>query len=346
MAEPRPRVWVSQPLFDDIVERLEEYCDVTAATQVTEYAPEELAAALRGVDGALVTLNERVGAAEINNAGRLRAIANVGVGYNNLDIDALTAAGVVATNTPDVLTETTADFGFALLMATARRITEAERWLREGRWQQWSFSTMLGADLHGSTLGILGMGRIGQGIARRASGFDMRVLYHNRSRLPDATERECRAGYVGFDELLRQSDHLLLVLPYSPQSHHIIDAEALAKMKPTATLVNIARGGIVDEPALADALACGRLAAAGLDVYEDEPAVPAELLALRNVVLTPHIASASLATRRAMVSLAVDNLIAALGFGVNAGCPPTPVNAAALSAIGHAATAKTAAIKR
>jgi glyoxylate/hydroxypyruvate/2-ketogluconate reductase len=346
MAEPRPRVWVSQPLFDDIVERLAEHCDVTAATQVNEYAPEELAAALCGADGALVTLNERIGAAEIANAGRLRAIANVGVGYNNLDIEALTAAGVVATNTPDVLTETTADFGFALLMATARRITEAERWLREGQWQQWSFSTMLGADLHGSTLGILGMGRIGQGIARRAGGFDMRVLYHNRSRLPDATERECRAEYVDFDELLAQSDHLLLVLPYSPQSHHIIDAAALARMKPTATLVNIARGGIVDEQALADALACGRLAAAGLDVYEDEPAVPAELLALRNVVLTPHIASASLATRRAMVSLAVDNLIAALGFGANAGHPPTPVNAAALSAIGNVATGKTTAIKR
>ncbi|WP_454830289.1 2-hydroxyacid dehydrogenase [Pseudoxanthomonas wuyuanensis] len=346
MAEPRPRVWVSQPLFDDIVERLGEYCQVSAATEVSEYAPAQIAAALAESDGALVTLNERIGAAELAGAARLRVIANVGVGYNNLDIGALTAAGIVATNTPDVLTETTADFGFALLMATARRITEAERWLREGQWQQWSFSTMLGADLHGSTLGILGMGRIGQGIARRAAGFDMRVLYHNRSRLPQDTERECRAAYVGFDELLAQSDHLLLVLPYSPQSHHIIDAAALAQMKPSATLVNIARGGIVDEPALADALAGGRLAAAGLDVYEGEPAVIPELLALRNVVLTPHIASASLATRRAMVSLAVDNLIAALGFGADAGRPPTPVNAAALSAGDNAATAKTATIKR
>jgi gluconate 2-dehydrogenase len=346
MAEPRPRVWVSQPLFDDIVGRLAEDCQVEAATRVTEYTPTQIAASLRGVDGALVTLNERIASAEIETAGQLRAIANVGVGYNNLDVDALTAAGILATNTPDVLTETTADFGFALLMATARRITESERWLREGQWRQWSFSTMLGADLHGSTLGILGMGRIGQAIARRAAGFDMRVLYHNRSRLPQETERACRATYLGFDELLAQSDHLLLVLPYSPQSHHIINAAALARMKPTATLVNIARGGIVDEPALADALANGRLAAAGLDVYEGEPAVIAELLALRNVVLTPHIASASLATRRAMVSLAVDNLIAALGFGADAGHPPTPVNAAALSAAGNAAIGKTAAIKR
>ena len=332
MAEARPRVWVSQPLFDDIVERLRAHFDVTQVDAVTEHAPQAIAESLRDSAGALVTLNERIGAAEIAGAPQLRAIANVGVGYNNLDIPALTSAGIVATNTPDVLTETTADFGFALLMATARRITESERWLREGKWQQWSFGTMLGADLHGSTLGILGMGRIGQGIARRARGFGMRVLYHNRSRLPADVERETGAAYASFEALLAQSDHLVLVLPYSPQVHHLIDAVALAKMKPTATLVNIARGGIVDEAALADALAHGRLAAAGLDVYEGEPTVRPELLALRNVVLTPHIASGSLATRRAMVALAVDNLIAALGEGPRAGDPPTPVNPEALVA--------------
>ena len=323
----RPRVWVSQPLFDDVIDRLREHFDVNAAFEVTQYTPEQIAAELRDADGALITLNEGIGATQIADAERLRAIANVGVGYNNLDIPALQAAGIVATNTPDVLTETTADFGFALMMATARRITESERWLREGHWQQWSFQTMLGADLHGSTLGILGMGRIGQAIARRASGFDMRVLYHNRSRLPEATEREARASYVGFDELLAQADHLMLVLPYSKQNHHIMNARALLQMKPTATLVNIARGGIADEDALADALAEGRLAAAGLDVFEGEPAVNPRLLALRNVVLTPHIASGSLATRRAMVSLAVDNLIAALGCGPNAGVPPNPISA-------------------
>ena len=326
MAAARPRVWVSQPLFDDIVDQLAAHCDVDAVGAVTVHDAAAIAAALRGAAGALVTLNERIGAAELAAAPRLRAIANVGVGYNNLDIPALEAAGVVATNTPDVLTETTADLGFALLMAAARRVTESERWLREGNWQQWSFSTMLGADVHGSTLGILGMGRIGQGIARRGHhGFGMKVLYHNRSRLPDASERGIGARYVGFDELLAQADHLVLTLPYSPASHHVIDAVALAKMKPTATLVNIARGGLVDELALADALAHGRLAAAGLDVYEGEPAVRSELLALRNVVLTPHIGSASLATRRAMVQLAVDNLVAALGFGPRAGNPPTPV---------------------
>ncbi len=327
MTEPRPRVWVSQPLFDDVIARLEEHFEVVSTSDVAEYAPEQISAALSEASGALVTLNERIGAEQIAAAPRLRAVANVGVGYNNLDIPALARAGIIATNTPDVLTETTADFGFALLMATARRITESERWLREGHWRQWSFQTMLGADLHGSTLGILGMGRIGQGIARRASGFDMKVLYHNRSRLPEATECEARATYVGFDELLAQADHLLLVLPYSKESHHLIDAKALARMKPTATLVNIARGGIVDEDALAAALAGGKLAAAGLDVFEGEPAINPRLLALRNVVLTPHIASGSLATRRAMVSLAVDNLIAALGYGPSAGSPPNPISA-------------------
>jgi gluconate 2-dehydrogenase len=326
MAEPRPRVWLARPLFADITGRLDQYFDVLRTSPIAdEYSPHEVAACLREVDGALVTLVERIGAKEIAEAAKLRAVANVAVGHDNLDIPALRGRGIVATNTPDVLTETTADLGFALLMATARRIAEAERWLREGQWMKWSFDTLLGRDLHGSTLGILGMGRIGQGIARRAAGFGMRTLYHNRSRLPEAVENEVKAGYAGFDELLARSDHLVLVLPYSKETHHVIDAAALAKMKPTATLVNVARGGIVDELALADALANGRLAAAGLDVYEGEPAVRPELLALRNVVLTPHIGSATLATRRAMVSLAVDNLTAALGFGPDAGRPPNVI---------------------
>jgi len=329
MAEQRKQVWVAQPLFDDIVERLHAHFDVVQVPVVSEHAAAAIADALRAVDGALVTLNERIDGDAIAHAPRLRAIANVGVGYNNLDIDALHARDIVATNTPDVLTETTADFGFALMMAAARRVTEAERHLRAGKWQGWNFKGLLGADLHGSTVGILGMGRIGQGIARRASGFDMRVLYHNRSRLPADIERECRAQYVDFDSLFAQADHLVLVLPYSAANHHVVDAAALAKMQPTATLTNIARGGIVDEAALADALANGRLASAALDVFEGEPAVDPRLLALDNVVLTPHIASGSLATRRAMVTLAVDNLIAALGAGPDAGHPPTPIAPAA-----------------
>ena len=333
MAEPRPRVWVSQPLFGDIVGRLQEYFEVVATGEVTAWSPQQIAAALDQADGALVTLNERIGAEEIAAAHGLRAIANVGVGYNNLDIPALSARGIVATNTPEVLNDTTADMAFTLLMAAARRITEGERWLREGRWTQWSFDTLLGVDVQGSTLGILGMGRIGQGIARRgAHGFDMRVLYHNRSRLPESIESNCRARYVDFATLLAEADHLVVVLPYSTNTHHLIDAAALAQMKSSATLINIGRGGLVDEGALADALAAGKLFAAGLDVFEGEPAINPQLLALRNVVLTPHVGSASLSTRRAMATLAVDNLIAALGHGPQAGQPASPVNAADVAA--------------
>ncbi|WMJ69964.1 D-glycerate dehydrogenase [Stenotrophomonas sp. 24(2023)] len=334
MADARPVVWVSQPLVEAAIAPLRDRVQLHTTDTVTAWTPDQLAERLAGVDGAIITLNERIGAAQLAGNARLQVIANVGVGYNNLDVEALSAAGVLASNTPDVLTETTADLGFALLMATARRITEAERWLREGHWGQWSFQTMLGADIHGSTLGILGMGRIGQGIARRgAHGFGMNVLYHNRSRLPAGTEAAVGASYVELDTLLARADHLVLVLPYSASSHHIIDAAALAKMKPTATLVNIARGGIVDELALADALAHGRLAAAGLDVYEGEPTVRPELLALRNVVLTPHIGSASLGTRTAMVHLAADNLLAALGLAGDVSAMPSAINAdAALAA--------------
>jgi len=225
----------------------------------------------------------------------------------------MTKAGVIATNAPDVLTETTADFGFALLMATARRMTESEHYLRAGKWSKWSFDMFAGSDIHGSTLGILGMGRIGQGIARRgAHGFGMTVIYHNRSRLSAELEADCKATYVGKEELLKTADHVMLVLPYSAASHHTIGAAELSLMKPTATLVNIARGGIVDDAALASALAGRRIAAAGLDVFEGEPKVHPDLLTVPNVVLTPHIASATIPTRLAMANLAADNLIAVL----------------------------------
>jgi glyoxylate/hydroxypyruvate/2-ketogluconate reductase len=245
------------------------------------------------------------------------------VGYNNFDIPAFNMAGVQATNTPDVLTETTADFGFALMMATARRITESEHYLRAGKWNKWSFDMFAGSDIHGATLGILGMGRIGQGIARRGShGFGMKVMYHNRSKLDSATEESCRATYVTKEKLLKSADHLVLVLPYSPENHHTIGAKELLQMKPTATLTNIARGGIVDDAALAAALQAKTIAAAGIDVFEGEPSVHPELLKQTNVVLTPHIASSSMPTRMAMANLAADNLIAFF-----AGEPvPTPIN--------------------
>ncbi|AVS88214.1 D-glycerate dehydrogenase [Paracidovorax avenae] len=319
----RPRILVARAIFPDVVDRLARHFDVEANPEDAIWSPEELARRLADKDGALTTGSQRIDAALVAACPRLRIVANMAVGYNNFDVDALTAAGVQATNTPDVLTETTADFGFALLMATARRVTESEIYLREGRWSKWSYDMFAGSDVHGSTLGILGMGRIGQGIARRgAHGFGMNVIYHNRSRLSPELEAECKARYVSKEELLREADHLVLVLPYTPESHHAIGAAELAQMKPTANLINIARGGIVDDAALAQALRERRIAAAGLDVFEGEPKVHADLLKVPNVVLTPHIASATVPTRRAMANLAADNLIAFFdGRG-----PLTPVN--------------------
>ncbi len=319
----QPRILIARSIFPETVARLQMHCEVETNPQDVPWSPAELAARLADKDGALTTGSERIDAALLAACPRLKVVANMAVGYNNFDMDAMTAAGVQGTNTPDVLTETTADFGFALLMATARRITEGERFLRAGHWKRWSHDMLLGAEVHGSTLGIIGMGRIGQGIARRgAHGFGMNVIYHNRSRLAPELEAECKARYAEKDELLRNADHVVLVLPYSAASHHTIGAPELALMKPTATLVNLARGGIVDDAALAEALRTHRIAAAGLDVFEGEPAVHPGLLAASNVVLTPHIASATVQTRLAMANLAADNLLAFFeGRSV-----PSPVN--------------------
>ena len=319
----KPAILVARAIFPDVLEKLAQHCTVESNTEDRDWTPEELVRRLQGKVGALTTGSQRIDAALLAACPDLRIVANMAVGYNNFDLDAMTRAGVQGTNTPDVLTETTADFGFALLMATARRITESEHYLRAGRWKNWRYDMFAGAEVHGSRLGIIGMGRIGQGIARRgAHGFGMDVIYHNRSRLAPDLEAACKARYVGKEELLRTADHVVLVLPYSPQSHHTIGAAELALMKPSATLVNIARGGIVDDAALAAALRDRRIAAAGLDVFEGEPRVHSDLLALSNVVLTPHIASATVPTRRAMATLAADNLIAFLGGHG----PLTPVN--------------------
>ena len=319
----RPKILVTRAVFPDTIERLGAHFDVEANQADEEWSAEQLIARLQGKQGAFTTGSVRIDAALLDACPDLKICANMAVGYNNFDVAAMSARGVLATNAPDVLTETTADFGFALLMATARRITEGERCLRAGHWKRWSHDMLVGAEVHGSTLGIIGMGRIGQGIARRgAHGFGMNVIYHNRSRLAPALEAECRARYVGLEELLKTADHLVLVLPYSAASHHTIGAPELALMKPTATLVNLARGGIVDDAALAEALRTRRIAAAGLDVFEGEPAVHPGLLAASNVVLTPHIASATVQTRLAMANLAADNLLAFFdGRGV-----PSPVN--------------------
>jgi lactate dehydrogenase-like 2-hydroxyacid dehydrogenase len=321
----KQKILVSRAIFPATLERLKHYFEVDSNQDDVVFDAAELVRRLADKDGAL-TGGDRIDGAVLTAAPGLRVVSNMAVGYNNFDIPAFTAAGVLATNTPDVLNETTADFAWALLMATARRMSEAERWLREGKWQKWSFDSFLGADIHGATLGIIGMGRIGQAIARRARGFNMRVVYHNRSQAAPAVEAELGARYLSKEALLAEADHVVLVLPYTPASHHTIGAAELALMKPSATLINIARGGIVDDAALINALKIHQIAAAGLDVFEGEPKFNQDFLALPNVVLTPHIASASGATRCAMADLAADNLIAGLGEGPAAGKPPSPVN--------------------
>jgi gluconate 2-dehydrogenase len=320
---PKPRILVARAVFPELIARLSQHFDVEHNQADEPWAKQQLAQKLADKAGAFTTGGERIDADVLAAAPQLKICANMAVGYNNFDLPAMTARRVLGTNTPDVLTETTADFGFALLMATARRVTESEHYLRAGKWDRWSYDMFSGSDVHGSTLGILGMGRIGQGIARRgAHGFGMNVIYHNRSRLAPDLEVQCKARYVSKEELLRTADHVVLVLPYSPASHHTIGAAELALMKPTATLVNVARGGIVDDAALAAALRDKRIAAAGLDVFEGEPKVHPDLLTVPNVVLTPHIASATVPTRKAMADLAADNLI---GFLVH-GKPLTPLN--------------------
>jgi len=319
----KPKILVARAIFPEIIAKLQQYFDVTSNPNDGSWSKAQLIEKLQGCQGIFTTGSERIDAEVLAQCPDLKICANMAVGYNNFDVPAMTAAGVQATNAPDVLTETTADFGFALLMATARRVTESEHYLRAGRWTKWSYDMFAGSDIHGSTLGIIGMGRIGQGIARRgAHGFGMTVIYHNRSRLSAELEARCKASYVSKEELLKTADHVMLVVPYSAESHHTIGAAELALMKPSATLVNIARGGIVDDAALATALREKRIAAAGLDVFEGEPKVHPDLLTVPNVVLTPHIASATLPTRLAMANLAADNLIAVL----TGKAPLTPLN--------------------
>ena len=319
----KPQVLVARAVFPETIARLALHFEVQDNQEDTIWSREQLQAHLQGKAGALTTGTERIDGDLLRACPELRICANMAVGFNNFDVTAMTAAGVLATNTPDVLTQTTADFGFALLMATARRMAESEHFLRAGNWTKWAYDMFAGSEVHGSTLGILGMGRIGQGIAQRgAHGFGMHVIYHNRSRLAPELEAQCKARWVSKEELLRTADHLVLVVPYTAESHHTIGAAEIALMKPTATLINIARGGIVDDAALARALRERRIAAAGLDVFEGEPQVHPDLLTVPNVVLTPHIASATVATRRGMADLAADNLIALLTTGKAL----TPVN--------------------
>jgi len=281
---------------------------------------QDLLARLKGKQGLICQITDTIDDEVLATPG-LQVVSNVAVGYNNIDVAAAKRRGVVITNTPDVLTETTADFAFALLMAAGRRIVEADRFVRSGEWTTWKWDLLWGADIHGKTLGILGFGRIGRAVARRALGFSMKVLYHDASRFPADVERELNATYVDKDTLLRESDFLSLHVLLSAETRHLIDERALRSMKKTAILINAARGPIVDEAALARALSEKWIAGAGLDVFEEEPKVHPALLPLPNVVMAPHIASASLDTRIAMSTLAVKNCLAVL----DGKAPITPV---------------------
>lgn len=282
----------------------------------------ELISRLKGKDGLICHIVSAVDEEVLAAAPSLKVVANVAVGYNNVDVAAARTRGVVVTNTPDVLTETTADFAWALLMAAARRVVEADLYARSGAWKAWKWDLLWGLDVHGKTLGIVGFGRIGRAVARRAGGFGMRILYHDSVRTDAATERELRATPTDLDTLLRESDFVTLHTLLSPETRHLIGERTLGIMKKTAILVNASRGPVVDEAALVRALAEGWIAGAGLDVFEEEPAIHPGLIPLRNVILAPHIASASRDTRIAMATLAVRNCLAVLE-----GKPPiTPVS--------------------
>ena len=319
----KARILVSRQVFPEVIEHLAPHFDIDYHDRDAPLPADELKARLADKAGAITMLSDRIDAGVLAAAPDLKVVCNVAVGFNNFDLPAITAAGVMATNTPGVLTDTTADTAWALILASGRRIAGADAWVRDGQWKGWKFrDDWLGQDVHHATLGILGMGRIGQAVARRALGFDMRVIYHNRSRLTPEQEAACNARWVERDTLLAEADFLVLLLPYSPATHHVIGAAEIAQMKPSAHLINIARGGIVDDAALIEALQARRIAGAGLDVFENEPALDERYLALDNVTLTPHIGSSTRATRLAMAMLAADNLIAALSGNT----PPSLLN--------------------
>lgn len=309
----KPKIYITRKLPELVVERLKVVCELKMWENEEEPVPREiLEKEIQDVDGLYCLLTESIDQPLLNLAQRLKIVSNMAVGYNNIDVAAATKKGIMVTNTPGVLTETTADLTFALLMATSRRLVEASDYLRAGNWKTWSPMQLTGQDIYGATLGILGLGRIGEALAKRARGFDMNILYHNRSRKLEA-EEQLGIQYAGKETLLRESDFVCVLTPFTPETKNYIGAEELSLMKPTAILINTARGGIVNEEALYHALRNGEIWGAGLDVFEEEPVrTDHPLLSLPNVVALPHIGSASQATRLRMASLAAENLLQGL----------------------------------
>jgi lactate dehydrogenase-like 2-hydroxyacid dehydrogenase len=318
----KPRVLVTKRIFPEAIEYLKEHCEVDYEETDDGLPNDQLLDRLRGKQAILAQLTNKFTAEVIDSLDGLKIIANVAVGFDNIDVPAATRKGILVSNTPDVLTDTTADFAFALLLAAARRVVEGHQFVHAGLWRKWAIDLLVGRDVHHRTLGIFGMGRIGQAVARRARGFSMRILYHDAVRAPEAIERELQLELVSKDQLLRDSDFVSLHVPLSDSTRKLIGEPELKSMKKTAVLVNTSRGPVVDEAAVAKALEEGWIAGAGLDVFEHEPQVNPALLKLTNVVLAPHIASASVDTRREMSMLAARNAVEAL----EGRRPPTLLN--------------------
>jgi len=318
----KPKILVTRHVYPEAIDILQAHVEVEYNDSPDGFAPDRLRVAVADKQAIVCQLTDHIDADVMDAAASLRVIANVAVGFDNIDIAAATERGILVTNTPGVLTDTTADFAFALLMATARRIPEADRFLRSGRWHQWEIDLMSGHDVHGHTLGILGLGRIGHGMARRARGFDMRVIYHDAVRATPEEEKKLGLTFVTKDGLFREADFVSVHVPLTGATKHYVGGAELALMKHNAILINTSRGPVVDEQALAQALHAGVIAGAGLDVFEDEPRVDTALLSLENIVLVPHIASASIKTRTRMCTMAADNAVALVTGGV----PPNPVN--------------------
>ena len=318
----RLKVLITRKIFDEAIAMIKKHFDMEDNQRDVAFSPEELVRRLRGKAGTIILLTDRIDEAVLSQCPDLKIVSNIAVGHNNIDVQACTRHKVMVTNTPGVLDDTTADFTWTLLLATARRLIEADQHLRSSQWNGWKLMEFLGSDVHHKTLGICGLGRIGQGVARRAKGFDMQILYTDLVRAPQSVEKELGATFVDKKTLLAQSDFVTLHVPLGPQTAYYISAPDLNFMKPTAILINASRGPVVDEKALVQALKEGKIAGAGLDVYEREPEVEPALLSMKNVILAPHIASASYETRLRMAMMAAENLIA----GLTGKRPPNLVN--------------------
>ena len=316
------KVLITGRLPEDILADIETAHEVVRNRKDRPLPREQLLEQIEEKDGLLCMITDTVDTKLLQRAPGLKIIANYGVGFNNIDVGAATDRGIPVTNTPGVLTAATADITFALILAAGRRVVEGDRYTREGRFQFWAPLHFLGSEINGKTLGIIGMGRIGKAVAQRAAGFDMEILYTGRSRLPAAAESRYKAAYTDMDTLLARSDFISLHVPLNEQTRHLIDANAINRMRPEAFLINTSRGPVIDEAALCEALKTGRIRGAGLDVYENEPAITPGLLELDNVVLLPHVGSATIETRTKMARMAADNLLA----GLSGQKPPNCLN--------------------